>query len=320
MFALWAFMICGYFGIGVRLKGKSASKRDAKDMTPLKLQFFNFTTSVAACLLEAIRRLLPLGSGEIVDGCMTLTILFVFFYCAAKWSTYSFLMVKVYIASKGEKAELLRKRKHLLLFFSMLLAVTCIAIVAVSQGFMFKDSGMCLWFLQSLLIAFFYPFGDLCLSCYLMYAFVKPLRESVKKTASTDVLKAIIRENVIVGAGCVISSFVIHIVVGVGVISKLRVQLITESLVCVDLLCNSIGLLYSTRRSWVRVRDNVEALTSVGSDAQKTRPSAVGLPPRGMSESIDNMQPSGHLQTEPEANQAIPNSSTVSAPSSAALS
>jgi len=301
------------------MKGRSTSKRDAKDMTPLKLQFFNFTTSVAACLLEAVRRLLPLGSGEIVDGCMTLTILFVFFYCAAKWSTYSFLMVKVYIASKGEKVELLRKRRHLLFFFSMLLAVTCIAIVAVSRGFMFKDSGMCLWFLQSLSIAFAYPFGDACLSCYLMYAFVKPLRESVKKTASTDVLKAIIRENVIVGAGCVISSFIIHIVVGVGVISKLRVQLVTESLVCVDLLCNSIGLLYSTRRSWVRVRDNVEALTSVGSDAQKTRPSAVGLPPRGMSESMDNMQKSANL-TEPEANNTVPSSSVVSAPSSAALS
>jgi hypothetical protein len=290
MFAMWAFMIFGYLGIGIKLKGKGSSGKDGNaNMLPIQLQFFNFTCSVAACLLEVIRRLLPLGSQTIVDNCMVLTILFVLFYCAAKWSTYSFLMVKVFIASRGDKAEELRKKKIMLLVMSVLLAITCIAITAVSQGEMFRDSGMCLWFLKSLWIAFLYPFGDFLLSFYLMYAFIKPLKDSAKKT-NTDLLNHVIKENVRVGGGCVLSSLIIHLAVGIGVITKLRVQLVTESLVCVDLVCNAIGLMYSTRRSWLR--PNGEAL-SVASDARTQQRDSIG--PNGNF----NMGKSGSIDASP---------------------
>jgi hypothetical protein len=182
---------------------------------------------------------------------MGLTVSFVLFYCIAKWTTYSFLMYKVYIASRADQKSI-KTKKLFLTIVAILLAVTCIAIVSVSRGYIFSESGFCIWKLDGLWIASAYPVGDFLLSVYLMWAFVQPLKASTRDS-NNPLLKRVIKENLTVGSICVISSFVMHLAVGIGVVQpRLRIQLVTESLLCIDLWINSFGLFYSTRKSWIR--------------------------------------------------------------------
>jgi hypothetical protein len=175
-------------------------------------------------------------------------------------------MYKVYIATKADQKNLL-KMKRFLIGLSIFLAITCAAIVSVSRGYIFSEAGFCIWKLDGLWIAFAYPAADFVLSGYLMWAFIKPLRASTKDTNNT-LLKRVIRENLKVGSVCIVSSFIMHLGVGIGVLQpRLRIQLVTEALLCVDLCINALGLFYSTRKSWVKKYLNVQFTESTGESA-----------------------------------------------------
>jgi hypothetical protein len=182
------------------------------------------------------------------------------FYGISKILTYEFFLLKVLLVRSLDTLKNSRKRsiKIGISLLSCVFAFYLIAIPITWQGFV-GDGNVCgfvfahVGFFQFILYS--WPALDFLVSVPLLYAFISPLIRSDKAFQSGR-YKELVEMNVKAAIISLVSNQIIMITIIV-TSQNLLINRVTTSLTSIELAINSICILYTMKRSWVKKKSKI---------------------------------------------------------------